>query len=65
MPRTEWLVEIQDHHEGYTSFEQYLKNLDAIERNRTNPQEAILSGPCAKDSPCCRDCCSVAVVDAI
>lgn len=45
MPRTEWLVEIQDHHEGYTSFEQYLKNLDAIERNRTNPQEAILSGP--------------------
>ena len=45
MPRTEWLVEIQDHHEGYTSFEQYLTNLDAIERNRTNPQEAILSGP--------------------
>jgi DNA invertase Pin-like site-specific DNA recombinase len=45
MPRTEWLVEIQDHHEGYTSLEQYLRNLDAIERNRTNPQEAILSGP--------------------
>ena len=45
MPRDEWLVEIRDHHEGYTSFEQYLKNLDAIERNRTNPKEAILSGP--------------------
>jgi DNA invertase Pin-like site-specific DNA recombinase len=45
MPRDEWLVEIHDHHEGYTSFEQYLKNLDAIERNRTNPKEAILSGP--------------------
>jgi DNA invertase Pin-like site-specific DNA recombinase len=45
MPRTEWLVEIQDHHEGYTSLEQYLRNLDAIERNRTNPQEGILSGP--------------------
>lgn len=45
MPREEWLVEIRDHHEGYTSFEQHLKNLDRIERNRTNPQEAILSGP--------------------
>ena len=45
MPREEWLVEIRDHHEGYTSFEQHLKNVDRIERNRTNPQEAILSGP--------------------
>jgi DNA invertase Pin-like site-specific DNA recombinase len=45
MPRDEWLVEIRDHHEGYTSFEQYLKNLDGIERNRTNPKETILSGP--------------------
>jgi len=45
MPRDEWLVEIRDHHEGYASFEQYLKNLDAIQRNRTNPKEAILSGP--------------------
>ncbi len=45
MPREQWLVEIRDHHEGYTPFEQHLKNLDTIERNRTNPQEAILSGP--------------------
>jgi DNA invertase Pin-like site-specific DNA recombinase len=45
MPRDEWLVEIRDHHDGYTSFEQYLKNMDTIERNRTNPKEAILSGP--------------------
>jgi DNA invertase Pin-like site-specific DNA recombinase len=45
MPRDEWLVEIRDHHEGYTSFEQHLKNLDTIERNRTNPEEAVLSGP--------------------
>ena len=45
MPRDEWLVEIRDHHEGYTSFEQHLKNLDAIERNRTVTKEAILSGP--------------------
>jgi DNA invertase Pin-like site-specific DNA recombinase len=45
MPRDEWLVEIRDHHEGYTSFEQHLKNLDAIEHNRTNPKESVLSGP--------------------
>jgi len=45
MPRDEWLVELQDHHEGYLSFAQYLRNLDTIEQNRTNPPEAILSGP--------------------
>ncbi len=45
MPRDEWLVEIRDHHEGYTSFDQHLKNQDAIQRNRTNPKEAVLSGP--------------------
>ena len=45
MPREQWLVEIQDHHEGYVTLEQQLKNLDLIERNRTNPQEAVLSGP--------------------
>ncbi len=45
MPRDEWLVEIRDHHEAYISFEQQLKNLDVIERNRTNSQEAVLSGP--------------------
>lgn len=45
MPREEWLVEIHDHHEGYISFEQQLNNLDIIERNRTNSQEAALSGP--------------------
>jgi DNA invertase Pin-like site-specific DNA recombinase len=45
MPREDWLVEIRDHHEGYTSFEQHLKNLDTIQRNQTNPKEAVLSGP--------------------
>ena len=45
MPRDQWLVEIRDHHEGYLTFEQQLKNLDLIEKNRTNPKEAVLSGP--------------------
>jgi len=45
MPRDQWLVEIRDHHQSYITFEQQLKNLDIIEGNRTNPQEAVLSGP--------------------
>jgi len=45
MPRDQWLVEIRDHHEGYITFQQQLKNLDIIERNRTNPPESVLSGP--------------------
>ncbi len=45
LPRDQWLVEIRDHHEGYTSLEQHLQNLDTLERNRTNPKEAVLSGP--------------------
>ncbi|MDA1055861.1 MAG: recombinase family protein [Planctomycetota bacterium] len=44
MPRESWLVEIQDHHESYLSWEQHLKNLDQLGRNRTNsttlPQSA-------------------------
>jgi len=45
MPRDQWLVEIRDHHEGYITFDQQLKNLDTIQKNRTNPREAVLSGP--------------------
>jgi DNA invertase Pin-like site-specific DNA recombinase len=45
MPREDWLVEIRDHHEGYTSFDQHLRNLDTLVRNRTNEKESILSGP--------------------
>jgi DNA invertase Pin-like site-specific DNA recombinase len=45
MPRDQWLVEIRDHHEGYITFDQQLKNLDIIQRNQTNPRESVLSGP--------------------
>ena len=36
MPRPSWLVEIQNHHPGYISFDEHLHNLDMLERNRTN-----------------------------
>jgi DNA invertase Pin-like site-specific DNA recombinase len=45
MPRPSWLVEIQNHHPGYLSFDEHLHNLDLLERNRTNAEDTLLSGP--------------------
>jgi excisionase family DNA binding protein len=45
MPRSSWLVCIQDHHPGYITFEEYLQNLDTLERNRTNTDDRLLGGP--------------------
>jgi DNA invertase Pin-like site-specific DNA recombinase len=45
MPRPAWLVEIQNHHPGYVSFDEYLHNLEILERNRTNGEDTLLSGP--------------------
>jgi DNA invertase Pin-like site-specific DNA recombinase len=42
MPRESWLVEIQDHHEGYLSWDQHLVNLDQLQRNRTHFPDTIL-----------------------
>jgi hypothetical protein len=40
-----WQVVIQDHHDGYISWEEFLKNQELLERNRTNGEETLLSGP--------------------
>ena len=45
MPRPSWLVEIQSHHPGYISFDEHLHNLDILQRNRTNGEDTLLSGP--------------------
>ena len=45
MPRPSWLVEIQDHHPGYISLDEHLHNLDILQRNRTNGEDTLLSGP--------------------
>jgi DNA invertase Pin-like site-specific DNA recombinase len=45
MPRDAWLVEIQNHHPGYLTWEQYLENQEQLERNRTHRPETALSGP--------------------
>ena len=42
MPRDSWLVEIQNHHEGYVSWDEHLANQDQLERNRTWYPETVL-----------------------
>jgi DNA invertase Pin-like site-specific DNA recombinase len=42
MPRDSWLVEIQNHHEGYTRWDEFLANQDRLQRNRTHRPETIL-----------------------
>jgi DNA invertase Pin-like site-specific DNA recombinase len=43
-PRDTWLVEIQNHHPGYLSWEDYLENLDRLEGNCTHGPETALPG---------------------
>jgi DNA invertase Pin-like site-specific DNA recombinase len=45
MPEENWLVNLRDHHEGYITFDQYVKNLEQLSRNQTNAKEMTLSGP--------------------
>jgi DNA invertase Pin-like site-specific DNA recombinase len=45
VPMAEWRVSLHEHHEGYISWEEYLKNQERLEKNRTNGGEMILSGP--------------------
>ena len=42
MPRDSWLVEIQNHHEGYLSWDDYLANQDQLQRNRTRRPDNVL-----------------------
>ena len=41
----DWQVRLQEHHEGYITLEEFLKNRERLEKNRTNGEETILSGP--------------------
>ena len=41
----DWQVRLQEHHEGYIPLEEFLKNRERLEKNRTNGEGTILSGP--------------------
>jgi len=41
----DWRVQLKQHHEGYISWEEFLENGQRLEKNRTNGEETMLSGP--------------------
>jgi DNA invertase Pin-like site-specific DNA recombinase len=45
VPQESWRVKILDHHQGYISWEEFLKNEERLAKNRTNGEETLLSGP--------------------
>ena len=40
-----WRVRLQQHHEGYITVEEFVKNREQLQKNRTNGEETLLSGP--------------------
>ena len=40
-----WRVRLQQHHEGYITWEEFLENAERLQKNRTNGEETLLSGP--------------------
>ena len=45
LPMASWQVIIQNHHPGYISWRTFLDNQTMLERNRTNGEDTLLSGP--------------------
>jgi DNA invertase Pin-like site-specific DNA recombinase len=45
VPMDSWLVTIKDHHPGYITWETFLENQEMLERNRTNAEGTLLTGP--------------------
>jgi DNA invertase Pin-like site-specific DNA recombinase len=41
----QWTVRLAEHHAGYITFEEYLRNRERLEKNRTNGEATVLSGP--------------------
>ena len=41
----DWRVSLKEHHEGYITWEEFLKNQERLEKNRTNGEETVLAGP--------------------
>jgi hypothetical protein len=41
----DWRVSLHQHHEGYITVEEFVKNREQLQKNRTNGEETVLSGP--------------------
>lgn len=44
MPISDWTVLIQDHHQGYISWEEFIQNQQLLDRNRTNAEDTLIGG---------------------
>jgi Recombinase zinc beta ribbon domain/Recombinase len=40
-----WRVGLKQHHEGYITLEEFVSNQERLQKNRTNGEETVLSGP--------------------
>src|SRR5258708_11216223 len=41
----DWRVSLKEHHEGDITLEEFFKNQECLEKNRTNGEETLLAGP--------------------
>ena len=41
----EWTIRLSEHHAGYITSEEFLTNRERLEKNRTNGEATVLSGP--------------------
>src|SRR5258708_32596280 len=41
----DWRVSLKQHHEGYITLEEFFQNQERLEKNRTNGEAMVLSGP--------------------
>jgi hypothetical protein len=42
---SDWRVSLKEHHQGYITLEEFFKNQERVEKNRTNGEEMVLTGP--------------------
>ena len=54
VPMPEWSVIIHDHHESYIRWQEYLDNQKILQRNQTNGEENLLSGPAREGLALCQ-----------
>jgi DNA invertase Pin-like site-specific DNA recombinase len=45
VPLPDWRVQLRQHHDGYISWDEFLENGKRLEKNRTNGEATMLSGP--------------------
>jgi len=41
----DWRVSLKEHHEGYITVDEFFKNQERLEKNRTNGEQTLLAGP--------------------